>query len=302
MTSNDSPDFAPLAVRLAALWVLAGALFKLISGTPADLPPVLHELPVSVDLFFKLAIGVELVLVCASFLRPKLAWIPMVGLFLVFDVVLTMSLGEESCGCFGSSIAIPPAVMLGVDSVLLLAILLTKPWRSESKGMGPAPALPVLAVALIALPFFYVGDTKIVVNEEGETNVEEVRYVILDVESWKDQLIYDTDFAALFPAEIETLPTDGTFIFWRWDCDHCAEHFITLAGNDDMSQPYVLVRLKQDTDNEENKSVTAMPTGSHVTHLELPAGPQYVVETPAEFVLEGGMVVRAEEGVGKEEH
>ncbi len=303
MSSKAPLDLAPLAIRLAALWVLAGALFKLIAGTPADLPPVLHELPIGVDLFFKLAIGIELVLVCMALLRPKLAWLPLVGLFLVFDAILAMSLGEESCGCFGASIPIPPATMMGIDTLLLLAIIFSRPWNSEAKGIGPAPLLPVLGLVLLIFPYFYVGDNTINPKEDGSgPELDGKRYVILDVESWKDQMIYETEFAALFPAEIETLPTDGLFVFWRWDCDHCAKHFIDLVNTDDRSQPFVFVRLKKDTDNDENKAVSAMPTGGHVTHLELPAGPQYVIETPAEFVLEGGTVVRAEEGVGKDEH
>jgi hypothetical protein len=302
MSSDSRTDFSPTAIRLGALWVLAGALFKLIAGTPADLPPVLHELPVSIDLFFKVAIGIELALVATAFLRPKLAWIPLVGLYLVFGGILSMSLGEDSCGCFGSSITIPPSVMMGIDTLLLLAILISKPWKSESKGIGPLALLPLLVLGLLVFPTFYVGDQSIQVVEEGEAApaIEDQRYVILEVESWKDQLIYDTDFAALFPEQIETLPTEGLFMFWRWDCDHCAEHLVELTNSDDMSKPIVLIRLNQDSDTPENRAVMVMPTGGHVTELELPAGPQYVVTTPAEFELEGAMVVRAEEGIGLE--
>lgn len=300
MTQASRRDLTPLAVRAAALWLAAGALFKLFAGTPADLPAVLHDLPLSTDLFFKLAIGVELSLVCAAVLRPRLAWLPMVALFLVFDAILAIALsqGAESCGCFGSSVTIPPAVMMAIDSVLLLAILATRPWQSTSSGIGPAPALPLLVAACLALPFPYIGSTEIQVDEEtGTFNPEEVRYVVIEPETWKDQLVYDTDFARLFPAEVETLPTDGLYVFWRWTCDHCAEHLQALADTDDGSRPIVLVRLIEDQDSPENQAVLAMPTGGHVTELSLPAGPQYVIETPAEFILEGGMIVSATEGV-----
>ncbi len=301
MSAETRTDLTPLAVRAAALWLAAGALFKLFAGTPADLPPVLHDLPISSDLFFKLAIGIELSLVGLAFLRPRLAWLPMVAMFLVFDAILAMVLssGAESCGCFGSKITIPPAVMMGIDSVLLVGILLTRPWKSEAKGLGPALALPALLAIVLVLPFVYIGDQAIQVDEEtGELNVQNVRYVVIEPTSWKDQLVYDTDFAKLFPTEIETLPTDGSYIFWRWTCDHCATHLQELADTDDGSTPIVLVRLTEDQDNDENRAVLAMPVGGHVTELALPAGPQYVVETPADFVLEGGMVVSAREGIG----
>lgn len=304
MPADRRTDLTPLAVRAAALWLAAGALFKLFAGTPADLPPVLHDLPISIDLFFKLAIGIELSLVSAAFLRPKLAWLPMVAMFLVFDAILAMVLssGAASCGCFGSSITIPPGVMMGIDSVLLIGILLTKPWSSEAKGLGPALLLPGFLVVVVALPFLYIGDTTIQVDEEtGSFNPESVRYIVIEPTSWKDQLIYDTDFASLFPAEVETLPTDGRYIFWRWTCDHCATHLQELADTDDGSSPIVLVRLTEDQDNDENRAVLAMPTGGHVTELALPAGPQYVIETPADFLLEGGVVVSAREGIGAEQ-
>ncbi len=305
MTDETRRDFSPIAVRLAALWVAAGALFKLFAGTPADLPKVLHELPIGVELFFKLAIGIELAIVFTALLKPKLGWLPLAALFVVFDVVLAIALsaGAESCGCFGSSITIPPQVMMGIDTVLLIAILATKPWASASDGFGPVIAVPVLAVASLVAPFPIVGDQSIEVTEEGEaTDLTDLRFVVIEPEKWKDQLVYDTDFAALFPAEIETLPTDGLYIFWRWDCDHCAEHLQHLADTDDMSGPIVMIRLNQATDTDTNQAVFAMPTGGHVTHLELPVGPQYVVETPADFVLEGGMVVSAREGIEIEGH
>jgi hypothetical protein len=300
MTQPSRKDLTPLAVRAAALWLAAGALFKLFAGTPADLPAVLHELPIPTDLFFKLAIGVELSLVCAAVLRPRLAWLPMVALFLLFDGILAVALsqGAESCGCFGSSVTIPPAVMMGIDSVLLVGILLTRPWLSTSAGVGPAPLLPALVAACLVLPFPWIGSAEIQVDEEtGGFDAQKVRYVMIEPESWKDQLVYDTDFARLFPEAIETLPTDGLYVFWRWTCDHCAEHLQRLADTDDGSRPIVLVRLTEAQDTPENRAVLAMPTGGHVTELALPVGPQYVIETPAEFVLEGGVVVSAEEGV-----
>jgi hypothetical protein len=289
MPDEKRLDLTPITVRLAALWVAAGAFFKLFAGTPNDLPPVLHDLPMSIDLFFKLAIGIELTIVFAALLRPRLGWLPLVALFVVFDVILAvaMSEGAESCGCFGSTIAIPPWVMMLIDTVLLIAVLIGKPWASRTRTYGPVAAIPLLAIAAMIAPFLIVGG-------------QAPRYVVIEPESWKDQLVYDTPFAELFPSEIETLPTDGLYVFWRWDCDHCAEHLRELADADDLSTPIVLVRLMQSHDNEENRAVLAMPTGSHVTKLSLPPEQQYVIETPAEFVLEGGVVVSAREGIREE--
>lgn len=304
MTDSKRTDLTPLFVRLAALWVAAGALFKLFAGSPADLPAILHELPMETALVFKLAIGIELSIVCAALLRPALGWLPIVALFAVFDVILAyvMSSGAESCGCFGSSITIAPWMMMLIDTVLLLAVLASKPWKSESKGLGPMALVPVLAIVSLILPFPYIGEQSLEKSDDGSTpDIAELRWLDIKVESWKDQLIYDTPFATIFPDEVETLPTDGKYVFWRWDCSHCADHLQEMADMDDGMNPIVLIRLMQDHDNEENRAVLAMPTGGHVTELSLPAGTQYILETPAEFLLEGAMVVSAKEGVRSEE-
>jgi hypothetical protein len=304
MSKENRLDLTPFTVRLAAIWVAAGALFKLLAGSPADLPAVLHELPLEGALFFKLAIGIELAIVWIALLRPTIGWLPIVALFAVFDVILAlvMNSGAESCGCFGSSVTIAPWVMMTIDSVLLLAVLLSRPWKSEAKGIGPALLVPVLVVASLVLPFPYIGEQSLQATEEGAApDVAELRWLEIDVESWKDQAIYDTDFATLFADRIFELPTDGRYIFWRWDCSHCAEHLQQMANGDDGMSPLVLIRLKQDHDNDENRAVLAMPTGGHVTELDLPAGTQYIIETPAEFILEGGTVVSATEGIRVEE-
>lgn len=297
MPEEKRLDLTPLTVRLAALWVAAGAFFKLFAGTPNDLPAVLHELPLSIDLFFKAAIGIELAIVFAALLRPRLGWLPLVALYVVFEVILgtILASGAESCGCFGSSVQVAPELMIAIDSVLLVAVLVSRPWRSEAKALGPLVAVPALALVSLVAPFVIIG-------EQGLPGLDDAggsgpRYVVIEPEKWKDQLVYETQFAELFPNEIETLPTDGLFIFWRQDCEHCAEHLQEIAQADDMSRPIVLVQLEQDHDNEENRVVHQLPAGGHVTQLSLPAGPQYVIETPAEFVLEGGMVVSAQEGV-----
>ena len=71
-TQQDSP-LARWALRLAALWLTAGAVAKLFFGTPALLPAVIREhSPLSLDLTYTLVIGVEFALVALCFLRPRL--------------------------------------------------------------------------------------------------------------------------------------------------------------------------------------------------------------------------------------
>ena len=108
MTQEAPKNSLPIAaITSAALWLLAGAGFKLLAGTPNDLPPVVRDFPLELGLTYKLVIGLELCVAFLALLQPKWSWVPVVAVFLVFDAILAGMLSEASCGCFGSTITIP---------------------------------------------------------------------------------------------------------------------------------------------------------------------------------------------------
>ena len=304
MTDHRPRDFAPLAVRLAVLWLVAGSLFKLFAGTPADLPPVLLDaLPKAQwGLLLKVAIAAELSITCAALLRPRLAWPAVLAIYAVFEAVLVFGLlaGDESCGCFGARIIIPPAVMMGIDGFFLLGILLSRPWRSRAEPIGPFLLIPIAAVACTVLPFWYIGEQGGVKppptgpDGAGAPSETDIRWVVLDILKWTDQFIYDTELAGVMP-DLETMPIDGLYVFYRPDCEHCAQHLQELAMMDDGSQPIVLMRIEEK--NQGDPQALTLPIGGHVIETTLVKGPQYLLETPAEFYLEGGLVKKPREGI-----
>ena len=153
-TNAPSRSKSPLAIAwigLIGAWILAGGLFKLFLGTPADLPRVVREFPLELGLVYKLAITAELAIGSLALLKPRWGWLPALSLLFVFDVVLTTQIagGEASCGCFGGSITVPPWAMLAIDSVLLLGLLATRPWSAFGPGAHPLIASGALAVALV---------------------------------------------------------------------------------------------------------------------------------------------------------
>jgi hypothetical protein len=161
MNQEPSPrsGLAPIVVRLAGMWILAGALAKLFLGTPKDLPELVRRLsPFGLDLTFHLVIGVELSIVCLAWILPRLAWPVVLLLFGFFDFILVSQLraGAESCGCFGASIHVSPKIMLCVDSALLLALLWTRPWSSmrwkwclmRPVGLPPCTSTSSLSVTM----------------------------------------------------------------------------------------------------------------------------------------------------------
>lgn len=305
MTDHPRRDLTPLTVRLAVLWLASGSIFKLFAGTPADLPPVLLDaLPKDLwGLLLKVAIAVELSITCAALLRPRLVWPLVLAIYAVFEVVLVFGViaGDASCGCFGAKIIIPPAVMMGIDGLFLLLLLLSRPWKSQAKPIGPFWLVPIAAVGCTVLPFWYIGDQElppIVGGPQGGTETtgqaSKIRWVELDIVEWEGKLVYDTKLANLIP-ELDTLPIDARVEFYRPDCEHCAAHLQELATTDDGSVPIVLIRIEEP--NQGDPQVQTLPVGGHVTEVTLPKGPQYLLETPAEFRLEGGVVKDPREGI-----
>jgi hypothetical protein len=296
----------PLLVRLAATWILAGALFKLFLGTPADLPAPVREvgagLGLGVGLVYRIAIGIELAVAFLALLRPRLGWLPLALLFVAFDAVLgvLVARGTANCGCFGSSVSVPPWVMLLVDSALLLAVLLVRPWRSlADRRPGPVALLLALVVAL-GLPW-------LLDREAGGGALAPVAglrsYQALDVERWVGKDIWDTPLASPPLSEhldVNMLPPDGLWVLYRWTCDHCKEHLAALAESEHGERMVVLLRLVEPLDTPENRVVVEMPSGDFVVHAELPPDFDYVITTPGELLLEGGRIVRAVENASAE--
>lgn len=311
--------FPTVAVRLAALWVAAGALFKLFAGSPADLPPVLHDVFFGTDLNYRLAISIELVFLTTALLRPKWGWPWLVALHLAFLAVLMTlvvhvmhaeKLGfveastSGSCGCFGGKIKTPPAIIMGIDLSLVVLVLASRPWRKRLGAWGPT-WLPTgfAALAVIAPWFVSSGTEKAVVRTDektGRAEVEGTRFVDVKLSSWEGQLIYDVEFAKKFIPGLDQLPTDGTYVFYRATCDHCAQHIRELAEQDDGTRPFVFLEIPEEGVTEANRVVTLFPEGGHVTKLTLPKGTEYLITTPADFQLEGGVVTATREGIGRE--
>ncbi len=303
---NDEPKTNPLAawaVRAAALWILAGALFKLLLGTPADLPQVVRDFPLELGLTYKLAIAIELCVASVAILRPRIGWIPLTAVYLVFEVVLVtqMAGGEASCGCFGSDVPMKPWMMMVMDTVLLVAVLVTRPWRIT--GGLPWVAVLVACAIGIALPFLLdrqaSGPAADGGGTEGGGGLGQ-EWAELNVEDWEGELIYDTELAKWIEGDPYSLPGDGLWVIWRWTCEHCALHLEELALNPTSHPFIVLVRLKEPHDTEANRAVFVMPQGDNVLEASCPPNVEYVITTPGELLVEGGIIVSAEEGVGAE--
>ncbi len=295
MNQDPSPrsGFGSIVVRLAGLWILIPALAKLFLGTPKDLPAFVRDhSPFGLDVTFHLVIGIELTLVAFAWIAPFLAWPPILALFAFFDFILVTQLraGAKNCGCFGETIHVDPHVMLWVDSALLLALLVARPWRSTSRAVGRrlAPLAACIAVAF-ALPWIVIRNPGASAPGTAVAGAAP-RYVVMDPEKWVNKSVFDVEDLTRWIAQ-DKLPTEGKIVLWRQGCEHCAAHLRLMAGVKDETVPILLVQIRDDL--KSSRAVDLMPDGPNVTHVELPENMESVLTTPWELHVEGGVITAA---------
>jgi hypothetical protein len=297
MDSRPKPPSPPSAwpggiVRLAGLWILAGALLKLLLGNPADLPRPLLALPLGAALTFKLAIGVEFAVAALALLRPALGWPLVVLLLVAFGSVLGVQVadGAKSCGCFGASIEVPPWAMLAADSVLLVLVLLSRPWRLE-RHLGPAFALALtLVLAGLVAPWVFDREAK-----PGAVRPGRPAWVVLEVARWQGRRLEETPLGEWL--DLTNAPRSGVWVLYRNDCEVCAEHLQMMSSFERGQRDVVLVRLPKAGESGEDTVVHTLPEGEFVHHLVFPEGIDWSVEAPAQLEVEDGVIRLAAEGV-----
>lgn len=336
------PRFAPfarVALLLTAAWILTGAVFKLLVGTPNDLPPVLFDLlPLSKVLIYQLAIAAELVIVALALVKPRLGWWLCAAAMVVFDLILVQLIASDAktCGCFGGKVEMPPQNMLLIDSVLLVALLASRPWRVLTwKGLE-TPVVAVLVLALASVPWLFDRSTDLgplAVPKATPTKAAPIapanaavaqpaesqptassstasqgtpapeppkqglrNFVILDAPAWVGKSIEETPLAKLL--DVYAFDLNCTWVLWRSQCDHCAAHLADLARTYDGATSLVLIRIPETTDTDRNGVIGTKPTGPLVLEATLSGDLDYVATTPIVLELKDGIITSAVENPG----
>lgn len=144
---------------LIPLWVLAGAVFKLIERDPSLLPTQIiawfkaNNHQDWAGPFMRLAIAVEIIAAALMIFVPKLSRSVAIAILSLFCAILIIELraNAESCGCMGN-VSMPPWLMLTIDGGLLLgAIVLGFLGMKGPKPEAGAPksAMPGVAIAAV---------------------------------------------------------------------------------------------------------------------------------------------------------
>jgi hypothetical protein len=142
-----------LARVVVPLWLLVGAILKLVDGSPRHLPLALVEWlgPLGIDLGFVLrfSIVVELTVVGVMWLLPRLARPVGIAMLAAFLPVLIgdVAMGASSCGCFGA-VQVPPVVTMVMDVGFLLGLWLL---GRGVESLTPAPVLATRNVVAAGL-------------------------------------------------------------------------------------------------------------------------------------------------------
>ncbi len=292
MNGTRAPLGPAIVTRGIALWILAGAMAKLFLATPADLPRLARDVPLDLALTFRLLIAVETFVAVLALFRPKRAW-PLEALVLlafVAALVVQVSEGARSCGCFGATISVPPGLMLGVDAALLVLLLLSRPWRLPATRLRRD-----LGFAAVALVLAVLGP--IAFDREG-TGAGTLRsWQRLDVDSWVGKTVGETSLATWIDVA-ET--ADGLWFFYRESCEVCADCLDKLTREEQGQRDLTLVRVGEKHDADFHKAVHRMPEGGFVHRFDLPDTIDWVVTTPSDMVVENGRIVSVRHGIEPE--
>ena len=317
-TSKKLFQIEGILVRIAGLWVFAGALTKTFVGLPGDLPTPILQLDFDPLVVLVIAVAVETAIGLLAILAPRRGWIPLAALLCVFATVLALHMrsGAESCGCFGGALLIPPALMLGIDAALLLSVLATalrgRPWQPQSAfaliAIGTLIAAAILAASTqsrlekfqpkesaTALPSNSFS-TPIIATPAAPWKfpADIPPQVLLRPTQWIGKTLAQTELGRW--TDTLLFPPDATVIIYYLSCNHCADHLKDIAEKQaadlQHATKYVLVQLPTPAGYKGRIFVNELPTGLRV---ELPAQVKtWVITPPWDIIVTGGIVARAE--------
>ena len=321
-TARPASRFAPHAVRLAALWLLAGAASKAVSGMPTDLPWIFQSSDrLDPQVVLTVGVFVEIAVAVLALAAPAVGRIPLAALLALFAAILVhhMASTDASCGCFGGA-NIPAPAMLLAD----LAFLGLTAWTMRAPMQRPTAvrlATTAIAALLLALAAAWFADGRITRALGGESAVTDggggsaapgassatsapppwslpttiPEQVLLRPLQWVGKRLADTPLGTW--VDTSPFPPKARLIFFYRSCNHCADLLARLAteqaANPAAAPTYVLVQLPTPPAYKGRLFVDKVP--EHARWVELPSVVKAYVMTPPWIVdIADGTVVSAE--------
>ncbi|MEM7245988.1 MAG: hypothetical protein AAF533_11640 [Acidobacteriota bacterium] len=301
---SDSPS--PLLARLGfvvtrvlvPLWILTGALVKLIERSPKLLPENLlllaERLGLGFDVLLAVLISIELAAVAAIWSLPRLARAVAASMLTAFCIVLVslMAAGLEHCPCLGS-LSPPPWLMLVIDGALLVTVLtLPLPRRAPSTRSFRRGLLATAGCAALSLlvAIAWIGSAR-TAPDGGPP------HVLVDARDWAGRDFLELEIARHvdWPADLDVGPR--YVVFYSKSCDHCRD-LLESHFDGQRAVPAVLVAIPEErTGFAPERWLDVHFCEDCVEQRELPPGTEWIVAPPLVVAIEDGEVLCATEAV-----
>lgn len=301
---------------IVPLWVLSGAMMKLIEKSPKLLPKNIWTtaLERGMDLYVLLfvLIALEFFAIAVMFFLPRFARLMAIWMLACFCVILIGEIlaGNTACGCLGAY-SPSPYVMLAIDGVLLLLVLLFKPPAAEG---GWLPKTGLILATLFTL-LFGAATAFVILGERAPTTVVEdpgpvdggepkpapgparpAYFGLPDVQSLVGKRFRETQLAGL----IEDLP-EGVdvgpqyVILFSRSCEHCQDLLETHLGGP-TAVPVTLVAIPEAKEGfDEGAWLDMNYCVDCATQLEMATGVDYLITPPLVIAIADGEVACAKE-------
>lgn len=316
-----------LLTRLVVpVWILSGAVFKLIERTPGNLPGEIWKSAnkAGIDLFLLLGALIFIEFAMIIFMVFSARWARTAAIFMlsVFCLVLLneMRVGNfTSCGCLGK-IPVKPWQMLTVDGLLLLGVIVCGPARYSALAAPrwvPIAAMISIIAAFTAtfgliLPERTVKGEPPVINNSDTPVVPENGTVAVDPTVNPDPAPFPSFFA---PDDLQqwvgkpwreapifklmrTWPKNmdsGTryVVFYSRTCEHCQQMF-----EEDLIGPIgasvTVVEIPASRTQLTGDGAWPMPA-TQCEQLALSVGPLWMITPPLAIAVKDGIIICAEE-------
>lgn len=312
-------------------WVIAGAAFKLIDGSPRALPPATILQPANragLDLYLVVAAfaSIELFAGALMILVRRFSRAVALAMLTAFCLVLINEIrsGSAACGCLGSH-SPPPWAMLAIDGTLAAVVLaLPRPWRSLGDRLGP-PLLTAAVFGVVATVVSFAmvprshGDPgrdappPIRAPEPGGGASAPTATAAIDPDRNPDVLpppaYWMTPNLDLWLGRdwreiplfryMERWPTGmgaakRYVVFYSRTCDHCLPLFQDLSVIP-IDAPVAAVEVPASKTRLRGDGAWTMPD-VQCESFALPLGCEWIIQTPLVLTIEEGVITCAQEG------
>ncbi len=309
-----------LCRAVVPVWVLTGAIFKLIHASPRTLPretilSVADQLGIHLYGLLATLIAPEFLAVAVMVFLGRFARAMAIFMLTSFCLIL---LGEFvrgnfiDCGCLGAN-SPPPWVMLMIDGTLLAGVVLFKPTRRAPTA--EAARWPVAAALLVILAGFATsfgvvipaGQAPDQTTENGSPKSDDPTvnpwpatlpgyWFASEVESWVGKPWREVElftYMRKWPRDMDS--AKRYVVFYSRTCDHCEEMFLYDLTDPALGSLVTAVEVPQTKTQLTSERGWVMPA-TECEMLNLPLGCDWIMTTPLTVAVEDGFITCATEG------